>query len=133
MKARVDLAREVDLLELKTRRTQSEIGWIKKSANEMDIIVDDMSDFSENELYDSDDGGDRYKIKRELKQKRDRLNKLLGQSLFPKGYSYKYPTSTGQLTVPIMDHQNNKENAVEVMKTAIEENKIAKKRKIKTF
>lgn len=131
VKSRVDLARDVDRLQLKTRRTQSEIGWLKKSAKEMDIIVDDMSDFSENEMYDSDDGGERYRIRRELKAKRDTLNALLAKPLFPKGFSYKYPTSTGHLEIPLMDVENNKENAVEVMKTAIEETRKAKKHKMK--
>lgn len=36
-----------------------------------------LCDFSENETYDSGDGGDRFEIKRECKQKRDNLNKLL--------------------------------------------------------
>ncbi|XP_037043946.1 ATP-dependent RNA helicase DDX24 [Bradysia coprophila] len=128
VRARVELAREVDVLDLKTRRTQSEIGWLKKSAKEMDIIVDDMSDFSENELYDSDDGGDRFKVKRELKQKRDNLNKLLAKPLFTKGFSYKYPLSTGQLNIPSMDIEDDKQNAVNVMKEAIEDYKAAKKR-----
>lgn len=133
VKARVELAREVDVLDLKTRRTQSEIGWLKKSAKEMDIIVDDMSDFSENEMYDSDDGGDRFKVKRELKQKRDNLNKLLGKPLFTKGFSYKYPLSAGKLNIPSMDIEDNKQNAVNVMKEAIEDYKEAKKRNKKNI
>lgn len=131
VKARVDLAREVDVLDLKSRRSSAEIGWLKKSAQEMDILVDDMSDFSETELYDSDDGGERYRSKHELRQKRDNLTKLLEQPLFPKGFSYKYPTSTGQLSVPLMDCDANKANAVDVMKTAIEDYRIDKKRRNK--
>lgn len=132
VRARVDLARTVDLLELKVRRKQSDVGWLKKSAKEMDIIVDDMSDFSETELYDSDDGGERYKIKHELKDKRQLLTKLLSKPLFPKGFSYKYPTSTGELDIPsIMDITNNKENAVELMKTTIESNLMLKKKQKK--
>lgn len=131
VKARVELARDVDVLDLKTRRTQSEIGWLKKSAKEMDIIIDDMSDISENDMYDSDDGGERYKIKRQLKQKRDHLNKLLNKPLFTQGFSYKYPLSSGKLSIPLMDIENNKQNAVNVMKEAIEDYKVAKKRKNK--
>lgn len=130
VKARVDLAREVDVLDLKSRRSAAEIGWLKKSAEEMDIMVDDMSDFSETEMYDSDDGGERYRGRRELRQKRDNLKKLLGQPLFPKGYSYKYPTREGKLTEPTM-MDPNKANAVEVMKTAIEEYRADKKKRNK--
>lgn len=133
VRARVDLARAVDILDLKVRRKTSDVGWLKKSAKEMDIIVEDMSDFSETELYDSDDGGDRYKIKHELKEKRNALMSLLSKPLFPKGFSYKYPTSTGELNIPsIMDITNNKENAVELMKTTIESN-LAIKKKQKQF
>lgn len=100
----------------------------------MDIIVDDMSDFSENELYDSDDGGDRYKVKRELKQKRDNLNKLLAKPLFTKGFSYKYPLSSGELNIPSLDIEDNKQNAVNVMKEAIADYKVAKKgNKVKIY
>lgn len=125
------MAREVDVLELKSRRTSIEIGWIKKTAQEMDIIVDDISDFSETDLYDSDDGGERYRHHHILKQKRENLKKLLGKQLFPKGFSYKYPTSEGKLNIPHMDIKNNKENAVDVMKSAIKDYKLAKKLKNK--
>lgn len=41
VKDRVNLARELDKLELRVRKSNSEMGWIKKAANEMDIILDD--------------------------------------------------------------------------------------------
>lgn len=118
------------MLDLKSRRSAAEIGWLKKSAAEMDILVDDMSDFSETELYDSDDGGERYRGRRELRQKRENLNKLLAQPLFPKGFSYKYPSREGPLAEPTM-MDPNKANAVEVMKTAIEEYRADKKKRNK--
>ena len=46
VKERVNLAREVDKQELKQRRTQSEIGWMKKHADEMDMIIDGFNDES---------------------------------------------------------------------------------------
>lgn len=115
-------------MDLKSRRSAAEVGWLKKSAAEMDILVDDMSDFSENELYDSDDGGERYRGRHELRQKRENLTKLLAQPLFPKGFSYKYPTAEGAA----MDGaQLAKANAVEVMKTAIEDYREDKKKRNK--
>lgn len=117
VKARVDLAREVDVLDLKSRRSAAEVGWLKKSAAEMDIIVDDMSDFSEDDLYDSDDGGERYRGRHELRQKRENLRKLLAQPLFPKGFSYKYPSREGE---PQQLESMSRSNAVDVMKSAIE-------------
>ena len=38
---RVNLAREVDQLELRMRKTNSEIGWYEKSMREMDIVLDE--------------------------------------------------------------------------------------------
>lgn len=40
-KQRVNLARKLDKLELQTKRTNSETGWLQKAAKEMDIIVDE--------------------------------------------------------------------------------------------
>lgn len=144
VRERVALARDVDILELKVRRKQSDIGWLKKSAKEMDILVDDMSDFSEGDMYDSDDGRgavERTKERRQLQQKRDQLQRLLGQPIFPKGFSYKYPTTAapfiGQTTANEVNptggqstganQQTDDKNAVSVMKDAIESYKLAKK------
>lgn len=159
VRERVALARNVDILELKVRRKQSDIGWLKKSAKEMDILVDDMSDFSEGDMYDSDDGKgavERTKERRQLKQTRDQLQRLLAQPVFPKGFSYKYPSSvapfmgeptTGvnpaggeqaraeklvsKLSSTSAASNANDENAVLVMKNAIEGYKLAKKQRNK--
>lgn len=154
VKDRVNLAREVDVLELKMRRKNTDIGWLKKTAKEMDIMVDDMSDFSEADLYDSDDGGgviERSLERRELKQKQDTLKRLLAKPIFPKGISYKYPStipasaniddSTGAAPTATSTADSmlqnatggyaSKDKAVAVMKNAIAENKIAKKNRNK--
>lgn len=158
MRERVALARDVDILELKVRRKQCDIGWLKKSAKEMDILVDDMSDFSEGDMYDSDDGKgtvERSVERRQLKQKRDQLQRLLSQPVFPKGFSYKYPSSATAFMAeptsvanPVKQQLNdeklasmlsnnpaankdNDENAVFVMKHAIEGYKLAKKQRNK--
>lgn len=139
VRERVNLARLVDLAELKLRRKTTDIGWLKKCAKEMDIMVDDQSDFSEGDLYDSDDGGgaiERSLEKRELKQKQDALRRLLAKPIFPKGISFKYPGSNTDSTL-VENTLNNgvmettKSKAVDVMKNAIEEYKIAKKMKNK--
>lgn len=41
VKATVNLARDLDKLELQYKKVQSESGWIQKAAEEMDIIVED--------------------------------------------------------------------------------------------
>lgn len=40
----MDLAREVDKEELKLKRVQTEMGWMKKHAEEMDIVIDGYND-----------------------------------------------------------------------------------------
>lgn len=42
VKQRVNLAREIDKFQLNIRKSSSEEGWLKKAAEEMDIIVDDL-------------------------------------------------------------------------------------------
>lgn len=44
VKKRVNLAREVDREELKLKRVQTEVGWMKKQAEEMDMIIDGYND-----------------------------------------------------------------------------------------
>lgn len=41
LKERVNVARELDKLELNIRKTNSDVGWLQKAAAEMDIIIDD--------------------------------------------------------------------------------------------
>lgn len=141
---RVALARQLDKLELKARRTKSDIGWLKKTAKEMDILIDDQSDFSETDFYGSDNEGgviERSKDNRILKQKREELKKLLAKPIFPKGFSFKYPTSSvndisrssEQAGATDVNGNNDfsKGNAIDVMKNAIIENKEAKRRRNK--
>lgn len=41
VKERIKLARELDKLELRTKKANSESGWLQKAAQEMDIIIDE--------------------------------------------------------------------------------------------
>lgn len=45
VKQRVDLARELDKLELQVKKVNSESGWFQKAAEDMDILVDDLYPF----------------------------------------------------------------------------------------
>lgn len=144
---RVNLARHVDVAELRMRRKTADIGWLKKSAKEMDILIDDESDFSETDLYGSDEEigiVEQSRERRELKQLRDSLKRLLAKPVFPKGFSYRYPSSISidantpdAIKAGLSDpahgaQQQLNENALDVMKNAIKEDKVAKKqRKIK--
>lgn len=41
VKERVNIAREVDKLELKCRRDNSQKGWIRKAVEDMDLLLDE--------------------------------------------------------------------------------------------
>lgn len=146
VRERVSLARKIDVAELKVRRKTADIGWLKKSAKEMDILIDDESDFSEADLYGSDDEvgiANRSIERRELKRMRDSLKHMIAKPIFPKGYSYKYPSAINidsntpdSIKAELGDQSNNAadQNALNVMKNAIEDIKEAKKqRKIKVY
>lgn len=146
VRERVSLARKIDVAELKVRRKTADIGWLKKSAKEMDILIDDESDFSEADLYGSDDEvgiANRSIERRELKRMRDSLKHMIAKPIFPKGYSYKYPSAINidsntpdSIKAELGDQSNNAadHNALNVMKNAIEDIKEAKKqRKIKVY
>lgn len=45
VKKHVDVARELDSLELQSRKTTAENGWLQKAAEEMDLVVDDEYPF----------------------------------------------------------------------------------------
>lgn len=136
VRERISLARKIDIEELRMRRKNADIGWLKKSAMEMDIIVDNNRDFSDLE-NDSDDELDvamQSNANRRLKQLKDNFKHLMAKPVFPAGISYKYPTSTiidsnGSTNTDLRTHSDKESNAVNVMKTAIEDYKLAKKNK----
>ncbi|XP_017468448.1 PREDICTED: ATP-dependent RNA helicase DDX24 [Rhagoletis zephyria] len=135
VKERVNLAREVDKQELKLRRTQSEIGWMKKQAEEMDMIIDGFNDESGSDQDDEDAFVvEKRRDRLHLENVRAQLRALLCKPMFPKGFSFKYPTSSGQLQMPDIGASgtaSDKGSAVNVMKAAIDDLKQAKKDRIK--
>lgn len=99
IRERVKLARKLDVAELHERRYQADKGWLKKSAQEMDILIDDESDNSEANFNDSDNEVsviDRSKARRDLRHMRGALKNLLAKPIFPKGFNYKYPSTISQ-------------------------------------
>ncbi|KAF7279661.1 hypothetical protein GWI33_006826 [Rhynchophorus ferrugineus] len=106
VKQRVNLAREVDKLQLQVRKVNSEEGWLQKAAKEMDIIIDGMS-----KNYDIDETHSNRKI---AEFKRKQLTTLLATPIFPQGFTGKFP----ELTL----NDNTIEKAVDVMENAIQNN-----------
>jgi hypothetical protein len=64
-----------------------------RAAREADLELDD------NLLVGVEDG-ERRKKERQLKQKKQQLQSLLSQPLFPSVFSGRYPTQTGKLVLP---------------------------------
>lgn len=117
VKERVDVAREIDSLELKCRRNNVHKGWLQKAVEDMDIVLD------EEQLESTMESKEIADLRRLLKTKKHRLASLLSKPLFPKGFSGKYPDIN-------VDYRFKEDHlkAVDVMKKAIEENP---KKKIK--
>ncbi|XP_076625219.1 ATP-dependent RNA helicase DDX24 [Colletes latitarsis] len=116
VKERVDIAREIDKLELKCRRDNSQKGWLRKAVEDMDLVLEEDEDELELEVKEVAD------LKHRLKVKKRQLESLISKPLFPKGFSGKYLDTN-------IEYKLNEENqkAVDVMKHVIEE--IPKKRK----
>ncbi|XP_008545144.1 ATP-dependent RNA helicase DDX24 [Microplitis demolitor] len=85
VKERVNVAREIDKLELRCKRDNLKKSWLKKAAEEMDLLLDEDEQESTMELKESAD------MRRHLKIKRNQLSNLLLKPLFSKSFSGKYP------------------------------------------
>lgn len=46
VKKMINLARELDKLQLQVKKANTEMGWLQKAADDMDVIVDDLYPFS---------------------------------------------------------------------------------------
>ncbi|XP_068624916.1 ATP-dependent RNA helicase DDX24 [Battus philenor] len=110
----VALAREVDGLMLKRRRANQAEGWREKAAREMDIIIDD-DDLPRSQIDPT--------IDKALNIKRKQLDALLTRPLFPKGFSFKFPT-LNEMPPPQL-----KENALQAMKKALETGELKKQKR----
>lgn len=134
VKERVNLAREVDVMDLRATKESKEIGWLEKTAEEVDIMLDEFE--AHNEMDDDEDGGrgsrkdDVAEKMKLIKLKKKELARMLQAPIFPRGYSYKYPTATGQLSVPLMGAAG-KDGAVAVMRDAMDKDKVKEKGKAK--
>ncbi|XP_044745525.1 ATP-dependent RNA helicase DDX24 [Coccinella septempunctata] len=121
VKERVNLAREVDKLQLQVRKTSAEIGWFEKAAKEMDIIIDNVSL--------NHDSKDRAKYKKLYDIKRKQLANLLEKPIFPRGINGKYPLINHP---SLVDNLEVTENAIDTMKKSVE-NDTKDKKKVKYY
>lgn len=110
VKERVNLARELDKLDLQVRKVTSETGWLEKAAKEMDILVD--MKFAKTEQKEAN------AVKKRAEVKKKQLAQLLAKPVFPKNFSGKFPLTLVGGTIQM---NNEKETtALTVMKTAID-------------
>ncbi|XP_018335713.1 ATP-dependent RNA helicase DDX24 [Agrilus planipennis] len=112
VKQRVNLAREVEKLELQNRKKSSEKGWLQKAADDMDIILDD--DLVKEEEDNFLDSANSLKY---VQKKRKQLADLLNKPVFTIGFSGKYPTLMNASNLLLIE-ENDK--AINVAKNAAE-------------
>ncbi|XP_015126985.1 ATP-dependent RNA helicase DDX24 [Diachasma alloeum] len=119
VKERVNVAREIDKLELRCRRDNVQKGWLKKAVEDMDLVLD------EDQIESTMESRESAELRRQLKRKRQQLNSLLSKPLFPKGFSGKYLEMNENIQV-LQEGQT----AVQVMKKAIDEKPSGKQKKL---
>ncbi|XP_054276952.1 ATP-dependent RNA helicase DDX24-like [Macrosteles quadrilineatus] len=116
VKQRVNLARDIDILQLQYKKATSSYNWVQKMAEEMDLVVDqDEQPEKVNDRASS-------VIKKEIAAKQNKLKTLLKHSLRPKGFSLKYPATN------MADNSSSlPQSAIEAVRSTLNEKE--KKRK----
>ncbi|XP_011866612.1 PREDICTED: ATP-dependent RNA helicase DDX24 [Vollenhovia emeryi] len=112
IKNKVNVARDIDKLELKYRRQNNQKGWLKKAIEDMDMVLDEEDDDES-----STESEEAATLRRQLKARKNQLRSLLSKPIFPKGFSGKYLDDN--LNVDITQ---DAQKAIEVMKKVIEHN-----------
>lgn len=147
VKERVNLARDLDKLQLQVRKANSEAGWLQKAAEEMDIIVEDSYPFIQCCIYvlfhficffflnlyfsaRKYDTKEAEQSKKLADLKRKHLTTLLATPIFPKGFSGKYPLLSEELPGTSAESE---EKAVDIMKNVIKVNAIEKKKNLPLY
>ncbi|CAG8605378.1 13268_t:CDS:10 [Rhizophagus irregularis] len=87
MKQRINLARQIDQDEHKMQKMNHDNDWLKKTAQEFEIDLDDE------EIVNDSNRGNQKQIKEKIRSMKLELKSLLSQPLIPRGVSTKYLTS----------------------------------------
>ncbi|XP_071448043.1 ATP-dependent RNA helicase DDX24 isoform X2 [Hetaerina americana] len=114
VKERVRIARDIDFLEHQSRRSGAEEGWLHKTAEEADIVLDE--DYVSKKYITVNSN-----VKKDLEAKKKELNVLLRRTLFPAGFSPKYPTVKGTPEDSLFGTTKNE--PVQVIKSIIQQKK----------
>ncbi|TFK49115.1 ATP-dependent RNA helicase MAK5 [Heliocybe sulcata] len=130
LKARVQVAKQVDKAQHKVKKENYEKNWIKEAAEAMEIQLD--SDFAPSDDEDADVPTKKRKDSAKVGALKAELKRLLAQPLLAKGISAKYITSGSRPIVDDMLAHNHHETMLGVMKgDAADELVTAKKKKPK--
>ncbi|KAK2189291.1 hypothetical protein NP493_109g00000 [Ridgeia piscesae] len=97
VKARVNLARQIDKEEHIMTKRRKQNSWFEKAAKEMDIELDE-----EELLHDLGDSMEQSQQRQRLAQLRHLLVVMLRQPMVTQHFSSKYPTKSGKLRLPFM-------------------------------
>ncbi|KZT25757.1 DEAD-domain-containing protein [Neolentinus lepideus HHB14362 ss-1] len=133
LKARVQLAKQIDKAQHKVKKENYEKNWIKEAAEAMEIELD--SDFAASD----DDEGTVHTKKRKDSAKvgalKAELKQLLAQPLLAKGISAKYITSGSRSIIDDMIAHNYHETMLGVVKGDAADGLVAgkKKKKVLTY
>ena len=102
LRQRLQLAKEIDSIEHRHKKKQSEKNWIRNAAEECDILISDNDD--DEERRDAMSEKDKCRVLRLKAQ----LNALLGTPLVQKGISAKYLTGNVDSNLPeLLMNSNN--------------------------
>ncbi|XP_013783246.1 ATP-dependent RNA helicase DDX24-like [Limulus polyphemus] len=117
VRERVNLAKQLDVLEHRHRQRLAQNNWIKKVAGEMDLDVGDKED---NFLHDMQDPTEQSGNIKQIKVMKKSLLTMLNQPVVRRGTGGSYPTKSGKLTLPYVQSQKK---AVTVVQGDVAENK----------
>ncbi|CAG9855924.1 unnamed protein product [Phyllotreta striolata] len=90
MKKRVNLARDIDKLQLQVKKAGLESGWLQKTIEEADIIADDF-----NTKYDNKEVSKNKKL---LELKKKQLLSLLNMPIYPEKFNGNHPLFSAALS-----------------------------------
>ncbi|EPQ52206.1 DEAD-domain-containing protein [Gloeophyllum trabeum ATCC 11539] len=131
LKARVQLAKQIDAAQHRVKKDNYERNWLKEAAEAMEIELD--SDFAPSGDDDEDAGkSKKRKDSAKVGVLKAELKHLLAQPLLAKGISARYITSGSRPIVDDMLASNHHETMLGVMKgDAADELMAPKKKKVK--
>ncbi|XP_076341497.1 ATP-dependent RNA helicase DDX24 isoform X2 [Tachypleus tridentatus] len=117
VRERVNLAKQLDVLEHRHRHRVAQNNWIKKVTGEMDL---DLEDEEDNFLHNMQDPNEQSGDVKQIKVLKRSLLAMLKKPIVRRGTGGSYPTKSGRLVSPYVQTQTK---AVIVVQGDVAENK----------